>query len=178
MVSVRDTIQCPQCGQNAFSEFRTRDWSESVFCFCCGYRESTHPVIDRQKQQQDPEHRPSVKVRKDGQQVFRTVRRVGYGAYQLTERNGIASVGVLQRRVTPKVIAQFKRDLTQPDTPALHHTCPEAVPKGTQCGASVDPTHSYLTRWNAKRRCVSLRDPLWGQVVVGEMPHDRERVEV
>jgi UDP-glucose 4-epimerase len=22
-------------------------------------------------------------------------------------------------------------------TPALHHTCPEAVPKGTQCGASL-----------------------------------------
>ena len=160
MVSVRDTIQCPQCGQNAFSEFRTRDWSESVFCFCCGYRESTHPVTDRQKQQQDPEHRPWIKVRKDGQEVYCTVKRVGYGAYQLTERDGIASVGVLRRRVTPQVIAPFKRDLAQPDTPALHQT---------QCGASVDPTRSYLTRWDAKRKRV--------RVVVGEPPNDRERAE-
>ena len=141
MASVQDIVPCPQCGSDALRHFRTRDLSESISCLRCGYGETTRPIVDRIKQKTDPEHRAWFKTRKDGERICRTVKHVGRGAYRLELKKGGAVVGSVNCRVTPKMIANFKRDLANP---------------------KIDLARCYLTRWNPKRRCV--------EVVVGTLP--------
>jgi hypothetical protein len=124
-------------------EFNTRTLDESISCFRCGYIEHTRPLIDRQKQKADSQHRAWFKRRKDGEQIFRTTKRIGFGAYVLAQQNGVSALGVVNCKLTPRMIANFKRDVTKP---------------------GMDAARSFLTRWNPKHRCV--------ETVVGKIPTD------
>lgn len=143
MASVQDSIECPQCGGRAILEFQTRTFEEQISCPRCGYRESTRPVIDRQKQRGDPQHRPWYKRRKDGEWIYRTTKRVGLGAYFLAQKNGVSVLGVVNRKLTTKMVANFKRDMAKREMNA-------------RC--------SFLTRWNPRRKRV--------EEVVGNIPSD------
>ncbi len=143
MASVQDSTDCPQCGTKAFLEFQTRTLEESITCFRCGYSEHTRPLIDRQKQNADSQHRAWFKRRKDGEPIYRTTKRIGFGAYVLAQQNGVSALGVVNCKLTPKMIANFKRDVTEP---------------------GIDAARSFLTRWNPQRRCV--------ETVVGQIPSD------
>ena len=143
MTSVQDSIDCPQCNGKAFLEFQNRTLAESIFCPYCGYSEQTRPLIDRQKQNADAQHRAWYKRRKDGEQIFRTTKRAGFGAYVIAQQNGVSALGVVNCRLTPRMIASFKRDVTKP---------------------GIDAARSFLTRWNSKSRCV--------ETVVGQIPPD------
>lgn len=163
MASVQDSTDCPQCGKKAFLEFQTRTLEESITCFRCGYIEHTRPltkvtsVIDRQKQNADSQHRAWFKrqkacperSRRDGEPIYRTTKRTGFGAYMLAQQNGVSALGVVNCKLTPRmtevtlVIANFKHDVMEP---------------------GIDATRSFLTRWNPKRRCV--------ETVVGQIPSD------
>ena len=149
MASVQDSIDCPQCSGKAFLEFHTRTREESIFCARCGYSEHTRPitkvtsVIDRQKQNADSEHRAWFKRRKDGEPIYRTTKRAGCGAYLLTQQSGVSVLGVVNCKVTPRMIANFKSDIARPE---------------------IDAARSFLTRWNLKHRCV--------EAVVGQIPSD------
>lgn len=141
MASVQDSIECPQCGGKAFLEFHTRTLAESIFCPRCGYSEHTRPLIDRQKQKADAQHRAWFKRRKDGEQIFRTTKRAGVGAYMLAQQNGVSALGVVNGKLTARMIANFKRDIAKPE---------------------IDAARSFLTRWNPKTQQV--------ETVVGEIP--------
>ena len=149
MASVHDSIECPQCRGQAFVEFQTRTLAESIFCPRCGYSESTRPLIDRQRQKADAQHREWFKRRKDGEPIYRTTKRTGFGAYMLAQQNGVSALGVVNCKLTARmtevtlVIADFKRDIAKPE---------------------IDATRSFLTRWNPKTQQV--------ETVVGEIPPD------
>jgi ribosomal protein S27AE len=143
MASVQDSIDCPQCSGKAFLEFHTRTLEESIFCARCGYSEYTRPIIDRQKQNADSEHHAWFKRRKDGEPIYRTTKRAGFGAYLLAQQNGVSVLGVVNCKLTPRMIANFKRDIARPE---------------------IDAARSFLTRWNPKHRCV--------EAVVGQIPSD------
>lgn len=143
MASVQDSTDCPRCGAKAFLEFQTRTLEESIACFRCGYSEHTRPLIDRQKQNADSQHRAWFKRRKDGEPIYRTTKHTGFGAYMLAQRNGVSALGVVNCRLTPRMIANFKRGVTKP---------------------GIDAARSFLTRWNPKRHCV--------ETVVGQIPSD------
>jgi len=143
MASVQDSIECPQCGGNAFLEFHTRTLAESIFCPRCGYSEHTRPLIDRQKQKADAQHRAWFKRRKDGEQIFRTTKRTGFGAYMLAQQNGVSALGIVNGKLTARMIANFKRDIAKPE---------------------IDAARSFLTRWNPKTQQV--------ETVIGEIPPD------
>ncbi|CAG0960781.1 hypothetical protein ANRL3_00863 [Anaerolineae bacterium] len=143
MASVQDSVECPQCGAKAFLEFNTRTLEESICCLRCGYTELTRPLIDHQKQNADPQHRAWFKRRKDGEQIFRTTKHAGFGAYVIVQQNSVSVLGIVNGRLTPRMIAKFKRDVTKP---------------------GIDAARSFLTRWNPKRRCV--------ETVVGQIPPD------
>lgn len=129
MVAVLDVVDCPQCSCRAFHEFQTRTLSSSLFCPRCGYQENT---------------RPNKKGKtKEGEQIHRTTKRLGKGAYMLKRRNGVSEIGAVHRWLTPRTIARFEQDLQHP---------------------GIDAAHSFLTRWNPKRRRV--------EVVVGNIPSD------
>lgn len=143
MASVQDSIDCPQCGGEAFLEFHTRTLAESIFCPRCGYSEQTRPLIDRQKQTADAQHREWFKRRKDGELIYRTTKRAGFGAYMLAQQNGVSALGVVNGKLTARMIAHFKRDIAKPD---------------------MDAARSFLTRWNLQSHRV--------EVVVGQIPPD------
>lgn len=127
MTSVLDVVDCPQCHWRAFYEFQTRTLVASTFCPRCGYHEETRPMRKRKT--------------KDGDRVYRTTRRQGYGAYLLKHRNGVSEIGALPRPLTPQTIARFKQALKQP---------------------GIDAQQSFLTCWNPKRRRIKM--------VVGRFP--------
>ena len=77
----------------------------------CGYVSWTRAVLDRKRQAADPERRVYFKLDRNGERVFRTYKQKGYGAYCVTGRSGIASLGALRVPVTRRVIAQFRRDI-------------------------------------------------------------------
>ena len=143
MASVQDSIECPQCHNQAFVEFQTRTLAESIFCPRCGYSEQTRPLIDRQKQKADAQHRAWFKRRKDGEPIYRSIKRTGFGAYMLAQQNGVCALGVVNCKLTAKMIANFKRDIAKPE---------------------IDAARSFLTRWNPKTQQV--------ETVVGEIPPD------
>ena len=88
--------------------------------------------------------RPSKKRKtKAGDPICHTTKRPGQGAYMIKRRNGVSEIGALHRPPTPRAIAQFQKNLKHPE---------------------IDATHSFLTRWNPKRRRVEM--------VVGKMPSD------
>ena len=143
MASVQDSVDCPQCGGQAFLEFETRMRAESICCPRCGYSEHTRPLIDRQKQNADAQHRAWFKRRKDGEPVRRTTRRAGVGAYYIATKNGLGVFGTLKRKPNATHVGNFKRDVARPE---------------------IDATRSFLTRWNPKTRQV--------ETVVGQIPPD------
>lgn len=143
MASVQDSIDCPQCGAKAFLEFHTRTLAESIFCPRCGYSEHTRPLIDRQKQKDDAQHRAWFKRRKDGEQIIRTTKRAGFGAYMLAQQNGVSALGIVNCELTARMIANFKRDVAKP---------------------GIDAARSFLTRWNPQSHQV--------EIVVGQIPPD------
>jgi hypothetical protein len=143
VASVQDSIDCPQCRGKAFVELQTRMLAESIFCPRCGYSESTRPLIDRQRQKLDAQHREWFKRRKDGEQIFRTAKRAGFGAYMLAQQNGVSALGVVNCKLTARMIANFKRDIAKPE---------------------MDAARSFLTRWNPKTQQV--------ETVVGEILPD------
>ena len=90
------------------------------------------------------EKRPIRKRKtKAGDPIYRTTKRPGLGAYLLKRHRGVSEIGALHRLLTPRAIARFKKNLKQP---------------------GIDATHSFLTRWNPKRRCIEM--------VVGKFPRD------
>ena len=110
------TVDCPvACPQRGFDEargtFSTHRCEEHVFCPMCGYMAWTRAMLDRKRQAADPERRAYFKLDKNGERIFRTYKRKGYGAYCVTGKSGIASLGVMRAPVTRKVIPQFRRDL-------------------------------------------------------------------
>jgi ribosomal protein S27AE len=143
MASVQDSIDCPQCGGKAILEVHTRTLAESIFCPRCGYSEQARPLIDRQKQKADAQHREWFKRRKDGEPIFRTTKRPGFGAYMLAQQNGVSALGVVNCKLTAKMIVNFKRDIAKPE---------------------MDAARSFLTRWNPKTQQV--------ETVVGQIPPD------
>ncbi len=141
MASVEDIVECPQCGKKAFLEFHTRTFEEEIICPVCGYGESTRPVVDRQRQRKDSHNREWFKRRKacpeqgrrDGERIFRTMKHAGFGAYYLAQRNGVGVLGAVNCKVTPEMIANFKREMAK---------------------LAMDPQKCFLTRWNPKRDCI------------------------
>lgn len=127
MVAVSDSTSCPQCECSAaFLQFQTRTLTEEIFCPRCGYQETTRPIARKAK---------------NGNPVYRTTRRRGYGAYLLKGRNGVGELGALHCPLTTRDVTQFKRDLRHPE---------------------LDAASSYLARWNPQRRRV--------EVVAGKFP--------
>jgi len=120
-------------------------------CPRCGYSEQTRPLIDRQKQKADAQHREWFKRRKarpehsrrNGEPIFRTTKRPGLGAYMLAQQNGVSALGVVNCKLTARMIANFKRDIAKPE---------------------MDAARSFLTRWNPKTQQV--------ETVVGQIPPD------
>ena len=96
----------------------------------CGYVAWTRAVLDRKRQAADPERRVYFKLDRNGERIFRTYRRKGYGAYCVTGKTGIASLGALRVPVTRKVIAQFRRDIARD---------------------GINPSACWLTRWTGKQ---------------------------
>lgn len=135
MASVEDIVECPQCGKKAFLKFQTRTLQEEIKCPICGYGESTRPVTDRKKQRQDPQHRAWFKRRKDGERILRTTRHAGFGSYNLAQSNGVGVLGAIKLKLTPKMIASFKREMTKPE---------------------LDAQRCFLTRWNSMRNCIEV----------------------
>lgn len=87
-------------------------------------------MIDRKRQVADPERRAYFKLDKNGERIFRTYKRKGYGAYCVTGKSGIANLGVMRVPVTRKVIAQFRRDIADD---------------------GVNEAACWLTRWTGKK---------------------------
>ena len=143
MASVQDTVECPQCGGKAIDEFHTRTFEKEILCPRCGYRETTRPVIDRQKQKLDSEHRAWFKQSKAGERKYRTTKHVGFGAYYIATKNGFGALGTINGKLNASMVANFKRDVAKPE---------------------IDTRRSFLTRWDPKKQCV--------EVIVGEIPVD------
>ncbi len=149
MASVQDSVDFPQCGGRAFVEFYTRTFEEEILCPRCGYCETTRPVIDRQKQKLDSEHRAWFKQRNDGERICRTTKHAGFGPYYIATKNGFGALGTVNGKLTARitevtlVTANFKRDVTRPE---------------------IDAHRSFLTRWDPKKRCV--------EVIVGKILAD------
>lgn len=143
MASVQDIVECPQCGRKAFLEFHTRTFQEEIICPFCGYSEHTRPVIDRERQRTDPQHRAWFKCGKDGERIFRTTKQASLGAYYLAQRSGVGILGAINSKLTRKMIASFRRDVAKPE---------------------MDGQRCYLTRWNPKKRCI--------ETVIGRIPKD------
>jgi hypothetical protein len=61
----------------------------------------------------------------------------------IKRRNGVSEIGAVHRPITQRAIVRFKQDLRRPE---------------------IDAAHSFLTRWNPKRRRVEM--------VVGKFPRD------
>lgn len=129
MTSVLDVVDCAQCNGRAFYEFQTRTLVASTFCPRCGYREETHALRKRKT--------------KNGDRIYRTIKRQGHGAYLLKHRNGVSEMGALQRPLSEQTITRFKQDLKQP---------------------GMDAQQSFLTRWNPKHRRIEM--------IVGRFPRN------
>ncbi len=143
MASVQDSIECPQCEGKAFLEFHTRTFEEEIICPLCGYREHTRPVIDRERQRQDPQHRAWFKCRRDGERIYRTMKNAGFGAYYLAQRSSVGVLGTINCQFTERVIARFKREMAKPE---------------------MDSQRCLLTRWDPKRKGV--------ETVIGRIPKE------
>lgn len=131
MATVDYPVTCPQCEfDEARGSYNTHRCEEHVFCPMCGYVSWTRAVLDRKRQVADPERRVYFKLDRNGERVFRTYKQKGYGAYCVTGRSGIASLGALRVPVTRRVIAQFRRDIA---------------------GDGINQAACWLTRWTGKQ---------------------------
>jgi hypothetical protein len=131
MATVDYPVACPQCGfDEARGSFNTWRCEEHVFCPMCGYVAWTRAVLDRKRQAADPERRVYFKLDRNGERIFRTYQRQGYGAYCVIGKSGIASLGTLRVPITRKVIAQFRCDIAR---------------------EGINSSACWLTRWTGKR---------------------------
>jgi len=128
MASVIDTRECPQYHGVADSRYNCRTYEDWLQCLVCGY---SAWVVNLRDRKGDPGR---FKLTKDGRIIQRFYERKGYGAYYLTSKQGAGQFGGISKRHlndASKMIAKFKRICAERD---------------------VDPTASYLTKWDEGKK--------------------------
>ena len=125
-----DGRECPQCHGAAL--YMGNCWEDWLLCPFCGYHVWVVPVIDRKGGAEE------IKRTKDGKPIRRSYERKGYGAYCLASKSGRGKFGGISKKNlndAGKIIAKFKRSCKERD---------------------VDPTASYLTKWDEAKKNVLL----------------------
>ena len=126
MSSVLDFVPCKQCNETASYLFYATG-EKSVLCPVCGYDFQRIILKNRKLKAEDPKYE-TFKLNKNGDPIFRTYERKGYGACCVKFVNGRGYAVGFHKPITPSVIASFKRYLSRQQ--------------------DVNFEATYLTRWN------------------------------
>ena len=127
MSSVQDYRDCPRCGEKGHYIFYSPSGEDWFLCSHCGYMAETVAVFHENKDSKNPPDLFS-----DPNYVLQETITEGFGAYYIEAKDGFSQFGAItDKPVDDATILSFKKALENPN---------------------LDPTRSYLSRWDEENK--------------------------